>query len=232
MTSVNRLNLRGLYTDREIPVDAVIEQLVIAGWTGRDQEAMEAHIRELEALGISRPKATPTFYRVAASLLTTADSIEVTGEDSSGEVEAVLFSVNGEQWIGVGSDHTDRNAERFQVTLSKQACAKPVGPELWSYREVEPHWDALMLRSFALIDGSRILYQEGPINTMRDPAGLVGLYTNGAESLASGTAMFCGTLAVRGAVRPAVRFEIEIEDPVLKRRLTHGYSIHTLPIAG
>ena len=50
-----------------------IGRLVIAGWTGRDQNALEAHIRELEALGIARPKTTPIFYRVAASLLTTAD---------------------------------------------------------------------------------------------------------------------------------------------------------------
>ncbi len=32
-----------------------IEQLVIAGWTGRDPAAVEKHIRELEALGVRRP---------------------------------------------------------------------------------------------------------------------------------------------------------------------------------
>ena len=32
------------------------KNLVIAGWTGRNVEALEAHIRELEALGVKRPK--------------------------------------------------------------------------------------------------------------------------------------------------------------------------------
>ena len=52
-----------------------IKHVVIAGWTGRDRATLEAHIRELEALGIVRPKTTPTFYRVAASLLKCADEI-------------------------------------------------------------------------------------------------------------------------------------------------------------
>jgi hypothetical protein len=38
-----------------------VKQLVIAGWTGRDINAFEAHIRELEAIGVRRPKSTPIF---------------------------------------------------------------------------------------------------------------------------------------------------------------------------
>ena len=46
-----------------------IHQLIVAGWTGRDVQAMEAHIRELEELGVKRPPYTPVFYRVAAQRL-------------------------------------------------------------------------------------------------------------------------------------------------------------------
>ena len=35
--------------------DTAISHAVIAGWTGRDREAMEKHIAELEALGVPRP---------------------------------------------------------------------------------------------------------------------------------------------------------------------------------
>ena len=35
-----------------------IGEAVIAGWTGRDAEAVEKHIRELEKLGIQRPAST------------------------------------------------------------------------------------------------------------------------------------------------------------------------------
>src|SRR5262249_8055388 len=146
-----------------------IRHLVIAGWTGRNQAALEAHIRELEALGVRRPKSTPIFYRVAASLLTTEDAIEVVGGHSSGEVEYVLYAFDDGLWVGVGSDHTDRKAETVGVTLSKQMCAKPVGRRLWRYDEVASHWDRLMLRSFVRQNGERRLYQEGAVAAMRAP---------------------------------------------------------------
>src|SRR5471030_1843526 len=116
-----------------------IDSLVIAGWTGRNVEALEAHIKELEAIGVKRPKSVPIFYRVAASLLTTAGSIEVMADKSSGEVEFVLYALDDGLWLGVGSDHTDRKAETVSVTMSKQMCAKPVGAGLWRYDEVKPH---------------------------------------------------------------------------------------------
>src|SRR3954451_22735523 len=125
-----------------------IKRLVVAGWTGRDQAALEVHIRELEALGVARPKSTPIFYRVASSLLTTAESIEVIGNDSTGEIEFVVYAFRDGLWIGVGSDHTDRKAETLGVTLSKQMCAKPVSPKVWRYDEIAPHWDRLVLRLF------------------------------------------------------------------------------------
>src|SRR6266581_2270822 len=118
-----------------------IQGAVIAGWTGRDKSAMEQHIRELEALGVARPATTPIFYRVAVTRMTTASSIEVAGPDSSGEVEFVLVSHGGKLFVGVGSDHTDRKAETYNVTVSKQMCEKPVAPHFWPFEEVSGHWD-------------------------------------------------------------------------------------------
>jgi hypothetical protein len=211
---------------------AAIRNLVIAGWTGRDAEAMEAHIRELEALGIARPKTTPIFYRVAASLLTTAPEIEVAGDTSSGEVEAVLFALDDGLWVGVGSDHTDRKVETVGVTLSKQMCAKPVAGTVWRFDDVADHWDKLMLRSYAIEGKKRRLYQEGPVARMRHPRDLASLYLGKGRRLAKGTAMFCGTLAVLGHIAPADAFEIELEDPVLRRKIRHRYAVRRLPIEG
>ena len=211
---------------------ARIDTLIIAGWTGRDEAAMQAHIAELEAIGIARPKSTPIFYRVAAALLTTADEIEVPGEDSSGEVETVVFSLPDGLWVGVGSDHTDRKIEAVNVTASKQMCAKPIGRELWPYAEVKDHWDQLVLRSFATVGGKRRLYQEGSAATMRPPGELMRLYTGGDGGLPPGSAMFGGTLAVAGGIAPADSFEIELHDPVLGRTIGHSYAIRTLPVEG
>jgi hypothetical protein len=209
-----------------------IKNLVVAGWTGRNIAALEAHIKELEALGVARPKSVPIFYRNAVSLLTTADSIQAVGEKSSGEVEFVLYSLNDGLWLGIGSDHTDRHAETINVTLSKQMCAKPVGPFLWSYADVKPHWEKLTLRSFVPSEGGkRRLYQEGSVAAMRSPEELIKLYTGG-DVLAKGTAMFCGTLPAHGGISYSGVFEMELEDPVLNRKLSHSYRIVQLPNEG
>ena len=217
--------------DRNLDLNA-IKNLVVAGWTGRNLAALEAHIKELEAIGVKRPKSVPIFYRNAAALLTTAPEIQVAGDKSSGEVEFVLFSLDDGLWLGLGSDHTDRAAETINVTLSKQMCAKPVGSKLWRYDEIKPHWDKLMLRSFVPGDGgSRRLYQEGPVTNMRAPEELIKLYTGG-DRLAPGTAMFCGTFAVHGGISYSGTFEMELDDPVLGRKLAHGYKIVALPDEG
>ena len=218
-------------SERKLDI-AAIRNLVIAGWTGRNVAALEAHIKELEAIGVKRPKSVPIFYRVARSLLTTENSIEVMADKSSGEVEFVLYALDDGMWVGVGSDHTDRKAETVGVTLSKQLCAKPVGGTLWRYDEVKPHWDKLMLRAHASGGGgARRLYQEGPVTTMRSPEELIRLYTGG-DNLAPGTAMFCGTFAVHGGIAYDGTFEMELEDPVLGRKLSHSYRIVSLPDEG
>lgn len=207
----------------------VIRTAVIAGWTGRDKAALEQHIVELEALGVQRPATTPIYYRVAAARLTTAPLIECTGADSSGEVEFVVIESGGRRYLGVGSDHTDRAVETYGITVSKQMCDKPVAPDLWALDEVLPHWDSLVLRSFAVNGGVRMLYQEGAVSAMLPPLEILAGF--GAE-LGSGAAMFCGTLAAHGGIRPADRFEFEIEDPVRGRVIRHGYDVKVLPVAG
>jgi hypothetical protein len=197
--------------------------LVIAGWTGRDEAALQKHIRELEEIGVKPPKTTPIFYRVAAGLFSHAKVIQVSGPDTSGEIEFVLFRVDNQLRVSVGSDHTDRKAETLGVSLSKQLCEKPVSPKSWKYSEVKPHWEKLVLRSWA--DG--VLYQEGPVTAMRSPEDLLRRYP-----LKGGWAMFCGTLAAKGGIRPAKRFTMELHDPVLKRKLRHEYRVEVLPVEG
>ena len=210
-----------------------IHNLIIAGWTGRDREAMEAHIRELEALGVARPALTPIFYRVAAARLTTAGSIQVSGNRSSGEVEFVLVNIDGMLWVGVGSDHTDREAETYGVTVSKQMCEKPIASELWPMEEIENHWDSLVVRSFAVNDDERELYQEGGVSAMLPVRELLERYKeHHGTVLQPGDVMFGGTLAVIGEIRAAHRFEFELEDPVLNRKIIHGYDTEELSISG
>src|ERR1700759_2606422 len=142
------------------PAPVAIDDLVVAGWTGRDSATVEHHIAELQAIGVARPRNVPCFYRVGANLLTTEETLDVTGADGSGEVEFVLVSLPQGLYVGVGSDHTDRKVESYGVTVSKQMCPKPIGEELWSFNDVQEHWDELILRSFVHRDGQRLSYQE------------------------------------------------------------------------
>ena len=210
-------------------IAVVIDHLIIAGWAGRDSAAIEHHIEELAALGIPRPSATPVYYRVSAANLTQTERFAVLGPDSSGEVEPIVFSLADGLWIGIGSDHTDRKAETVGIALSKQLCGKPVGMQLWRYEELEPHWDQLVLRSFATIAGERVLYQESLVSALRTPRDLIRKHT-GTDTLPAGTAMYCGTPGAIGGIRPGSRFEMELEDPVLHRTLRHAYDIEVLPV--
>ena len=215
-----------------MPREVGIDDAIVAGWTGRDAAAVEKHIRELEALGVKRPATTPIFYRVSALRLTTATEIEVVGPHSSGEVEFVLLQHGGRMWVGVGSDHTDREVEAYGVTVSKQMCDKPMAPVFWAFDDVAPHWDKLTLRAHVLENGERKIYQEGSVAAMLAPLDLIGRYLGAGDRLPESTMMFCGTLAARGGVRPTERFEFEIEDPVLARSIARAYSVRILPVLG
>lgn len=210
-------------------IEMKVDALVIAGWTGRDAESVQRHIRELQSIGVTPPRQTPMFYRIAAANLTTAARIEVAGRGSSGEVEVVLFAGESRLWVGLGSDHTDRELEKRSVTMSKQVCAKPIAPTVWPHEEVAAHWDSLELRSYASVAGERRLYQRGSVAALRDPSSLIQAYC-GERRLASGTAMYCGTLAVHGAIGFAERMTLELHDPVLDRSITHEYFVLALPV--
>jgi Protein of unknown function (DUF2848) len=208
-----------------------VSQLVIAGWTGRDPLAVEKHIRELEALGVRRPSTYPIFYRVSVARLALENSIEAIGTQSSGEVELALLQTGGRLWLGVGSDHTDREVEAYGVTVSKQMCDKPFAAQFWPFDTVRAHWDALLLRSYIQEQDTLTAYQEGSVREFREPLDLIARFT-GSTALPEETMMFCGTLAAKGGVRPAEHFVFELEDPVLQRKIQHHYRTVTLPIAG
>ncbi|MBL0923775.1 MAG: DUF2848 domain-containing protein [Sphingomonadaceae bacterium] len=230
MTADCQLDLVLIDSTGRQSVSVTISQLVIAGWTGRDQLAIEHHIKELEALGIARPRTTPIYYRASATRLTTAPAIEAVGPHSSGEVEYVLLRHQGRTWVGIGSDHTDREVEKYGVTVSKQMCDKPVAPEFWLVDDVAGHWDQLTSRAWIIENGAEILYQQGPLAAMLPPERLITGYFG--DTMREGAAMFCGTHGAIGGIRPSARFRFELADPVLGRTIGAQYEIAELPIEG
>lgn len=204
-------------------------RLIVAGWTGRDRAAVKKHIEELGQLGIPAPTRTPTFMNLSPDLLTTDDRIEVVSPASSGEVEAVVFVVGGKRFVGVGSDHTDREFEKYGIPASKQMCAKPIAPAAWDYDDIKEHWDRLLLRSWMTIKGEKALYQESPLTSLLSHEEVSAQMPSGDGLPEDGLIIFGGTPATKSGLVYGQRFDFEIEDPVLKRSIRHGYDVRVLP---
>ena len=215
-------------------VDVAVRHLVIAGWTGRDLDAVEHHIEELAAIGVARPSSVPLYYRVAHTLLTQASEIETLGAASSGECEPVLIRHQGRWWLTLGSDHTDRQLEAQSVALSKQLCAKPIARQLWRWDDVAARADDLELGSQIFEDSRWVQYQQGRLSMIRPLMTLVdGLSQR--EPIDDGIVMFCGTLTVLPnatgeAVRPAERMKLMLRDPGAGRSIEHEYRVTALPV--
>jgi hypothetical protein len=209
-------------------LDVDIQTLVIAGWAGRDVAAIEHHIEELAAVGVSPPSAVPLYYRVASNQLTQARHMQVVGATSSGEVETFVFSAEGELYVSLASDHTDRKLETHSVALSKQVCPKPVGTQAWRLADVAAHWDELVIRAYIEEGGAKVLYQQGTLASLRTPHDLIAGYVKGG-TLPAGTGMSCGTVGAIGGIRPASSFSMELFDPRRGLTLEHHYDVEVLP---
>lgn len=209
--------------DRKLSLD--LKSLVIAGWTGRDAQAVQHHVDELAALGIAPPSQVPLYYRVSRNLLSQSEHVQVLGQSTSGEVEPLLLSADGELWLGLASDHTDRDLEAHSVAASKQACVKPCANELWRFSEVRDHLDALVLECEIIEDGEWVQYQYGTLDAIRPLDELL----QGA-GLETDSAMLCGTLGAIDGVRAATHYRMSMQDPITQRRLSLRYQVSTLPI--
>lgn len=207
------------------PLDAPLTNLIIAGWTGRDAAAVQHHINELVAIGIPAPSKTPLYYRTGASLLTQSEQIEVLGNGSSGEAEPLVVQAGGKLWLGLGSDHTDREFEKTSVAASKQMCPKPVGTQLWSWSSVADRLDDLTLSSEIFENGAWVGYQKGTLAKIRPLEKLIE-----AAGMKDGTAMMCGTLPAIGGVRPSAQFRARLHDAKMDREITLSYAATRLPL--
>jgi hypothetical protein len=209
-------------TGRELPFE--IQEVVLAGYTGRNQEGVRRHIEELLAHGVAAPERVPTLYRVSTDRVTEADQISVLGGDTSGEAEFFLFDAGGELYVGVGSDHTDRDLERSSVSKAKQVCAKVIHREVWRYADVEEHWDHMTLRGYVGDDQADRIYQDDLVSALLSPPELVDLVTKRIGRPLDGVLAFSGTVPLVGELECAPRFAVELgdEEHGFKLRVDYG----------
>lgn len=220
-----KINLRQGSQDLVFTAD----HLVCSGWVGRDPKALQAHIEELATLGIPGPERIPIYMNFSTYLLTTDDEISVVSSQSSGEVEYVLLGKGEQIWVTVGSDHTDRDVETKSIPGSKQMYAKWLAPECWPYSDIKDHWDKLILRCWVHKDGQRSLYQEASLASILGPEELLEKMPNIGEIRGKGFVLFSGTIATTSGLVYGDSYEIEMEDPFLKRMIKSQYKVKVLP---
>ena len=75
----------------------------------------------------------------------------------------MLFIGDGEMYVTVGSDQTDRDLETQSIEMVQAGYPDIFAPEVWRYSEVQDHWDQLVLRCWVTKDGERRLYQEATL---------------------------------------------------------------------
>ncbi len=203
------------------------QHLVVAGWVGRDEAAVQKHIEELGKHGVPAPTRTPTYMHLSPNLLTSSESVQVISPYSSGEVESALIRHDGKLYLGVGSDHTDREVEKYDIPTSKQMCAKVLAPIVWEYEEVESHLDEVVLLSWTRKAQQDLLYQEGRLGMNIRPKNLLDAMPTRLEK--ENLCLFCGTLPTLTGISYGERFAFEMQDPILNRRVSHEYAVHILP---
>jgi hypothetical protein len=206
------------------PLALAPRRLLIAGYTGRDRAAVARHVDELREHGIPAPERTPAVYALTPDRLTTEAAIAVLGSATSGEAEFALLLVGGDLYVGVGSDHTDRDLERTSVRRSKQVCPKPLASRLWRWADVRDHWDACVLRSWS----GGTLYQEGSVAALLTPDAVLAAVRERAGDAAE-SVVYCGTLPLLGgALRFDTEFVAALDDPVRGRELRCAYSVRVV----
>lgn len=214
---------------RKRRVSLELKGALICGYTGRDQHAVRQHISELEKQGIAPPPSVPMFYPKANWGICAGGDIQVQGGETSGEVEFVLLVHQGTVYVGLGSDHTDRELEKHSVVKSKQVCPSVLARTLWLYEEIEDHWDDIEMRSWVTCGGDKRLYQQSKVASLLRPDDLLSKIRERACHKPEDLAIFSGTssLLTDGFVF-ANRFEAELSDPVLQRAIRLAYDVHTL----
>jgi len=206
----------------EPPLSMDVERVAIAGYTGRDKEAVEQYVAKLKEEGIAPPPSVPMVFAVGVDRVVSHDVVDVAGDHTCGEVEFVLLVTENGVHVTVGSDHTDRSLEQESIALSKQVVPKVVAKEAWRLAEVEDHWDQLILTATVGADGRP--YQKTGVDFFMKPDDILEFV-----DAKPGTVVFCGTVSSLGGgfdFDPV--FAGTLTDPVLDRSIDFTYSARQL----
>ena len=218
----------------ELVVDGTVrridpEVLVVVGYTGADEAAVQHHIDELAAEGVAPPPQVPMYWAMPPSSLSQESAIEVPSRGTSGEVELALVVTGDEVLLTAASDHTCREAEAIDIRLSKLICPTPLASQAWRWNDVADRWADLELAATIDVDGKSQPYQSATAGGNRPPFELMERIP-WTDSRPGSYVVLCGTVPAIGGIRPADGFHGSITDPGSGDRITLDYAV--APVAG
>lgn len=210
----------------ESVISADIKNLMVVGFSGKDVEKTMEHIHELEKEGVKCPSEVPVPYQCDPQIVTRKEIIDVIGPKTSGEAEYLILCHEGKFYIGIGSDHTDREMEAVSIHKSKQVCLKPCSVEFWDYEEVKDHLPQLRLISTQVVDGKEIDYQNGVAGDLLPFDVIIEKVQK--EVPLEDCLIYTGTVPLLNGFRFGKQFSARLVDDQLGRELSLTYKIHVI----
>ncbi|MCJ0701605.1 DUF2848 domain-containing protein [Frigoribacterium faeni] len=206
-----------------------VTRLLNAGYAGREQGEVQAHIAELAELGVPGPTTTPALYPVSPYLASQATEVDVQHGRTSGEAEWALVITDSGVLLTVACDHTDRALEVHGVAWSKNASPDVLGTRAWRLDDVRDHLDEITLRGYVGAGDSRQLIQDSTLGALLTPDYWLDVLAE-RDLATPGTVLISGTVAMLpGVDQFADSWSVEMHDPTTGDTLEAAYRVVPMP---
>ncbi|MFF3490540.1 DUF2848 domain-containing protein [Streptomyces sp. NPDC002795] len=211
--------------------DVQVTQVLNAGYAGRSQDDVAAHVAELAELGVPAPTTTPALYPISPYLAQQTERVAVQHGRTSGEAEwALIVAEDGELLLTAACDHTDRDLEVHGVAWSKNASPDVLARRAWRLSDVEGRLDDLTLRAWVTVQGEESLIQDGSLAELLTPSYWADVLRGRGELLA-GTVLISGTIPMaEGVDQFGEAWRVELADPSTGDTITLAYAVTPLPV--
>ncbi|MGW3409287.1 DUF2848 domain-containing protein [Streptomyces sp. NPDC000888] len=210
--------------------DVDVRQVLNAGYAGRSQQDVAAHVAELAELGVPAPSVTPALYPVSPYLAQQTDKVAAQHARTSGEAEwALIVAADGELLLTAACDHTDRDLEVHGVAWSKNAGPDVLARRAWRLADVEARLDELTLRAWVTHDGKESKIQSGTLAELLTP-GYWAEVLRSRGDLVPGTVLISGTIPMTEDVDQfAETWRVELGDPATGDTIRLAYDVIPMP---
>ncbi|MGB8408132.1 MAG: DUF2848 domain-containing protein [Mycobacterium sp.] len=218
--------------DESVTVE--IDTLLNAGYAGRSQADVAAHIAELAELGVPAPARIPCIYPIGPYLAMQTDEIRVQHDLTSGEAEWALVVAGprpDDLLLTAACDHTDRRLEQHGVAWSKQAAPDVLARRAWRLPDIADRLDEFTLTGTVETESGIEVIQHGTLTELLSPLFWVEELRS-RDLLNPGTVLMSGTIPMRSDVGQfSTGWGVELRDPVTGEAISLFYSVQQMPPA-